>query len=591
MQHHHNLLSYSPAVDHVIDPSPLIVTPDTPLADVITLMGRVRSSCLLTSGNAAPEDSLMGEARAGYVLVVERSQLVGMFTERDVVRLTAAGMNLASVKIREVMTSPVITLELSAFRDIFTALSLLRRHHIRHLPIVESQVQLVGVVTPDSIRQVMQPTNLLKWQCVAEVMIAQIIQAPPSASVLSLAQLMAKHRVSCVVITEADRENLIRPVGIFTERDLVQMQTIGLDLSQNQAETVMSTPLFCVSPEDTLWTVHQEMQRRYVQRIVVTGSAGNLLGIVTQTSLLQAFDPVEMYGTVELLQQLVEVRTSELSNANHQLQREILERKRAEEELQKALEKEKELSDLKSRFAGMVSHEFRNPLTTIINLADLLKYYSHRLTDEKKLKYLNHIEASAKDMNKLIDELLVIAKAEAGKLDFKPALLNLVQWCAELIEEIQLVYDNRNAIAFESYGVDTDVYLDEKLLRHILTNLLTNAIKYSSPGSTVHFELWFQAGDAVFQIQDSGIGIPVEDRERLFESFHRAKNVGNIPGTGLGLTIAKKCVELHGGKIAVKSEVGVGTTFTISVPLYKGISIPKRNSSGSAVTHYMNEGC
>ncbi|MFE1746221.1 CBS domain-containing protein [Coleofasciculus sp. H7-2] len=591
MQHHHNLLSYSPAVDHVIDPSPLIVTPDTPLADVITLMGRVRSSCLLTSGNAAPEDSLMGEARAGYVLVVERRQLVGMFTERDVVRLTAAGMNLASVKIREVMTSPVITLELSAFRDIFTALSLLRRHHIRHLPIVESQVQLVGVVTPDSIRQVMQPTNLLKWQCVAEVMIAQIIQAPPSASVLSLAQLMAKHRVSCVVITEADRENLIRPVGIFTERDLVQMQTIGLDLSQNQAETVMSTPLFCVSPEDTLWTVHQEMQRRYVQRIVVTGSAGNLLGIVTQTSLLQAFDPVEMYGTVELLQQLVEVRTSELSNANHQLQREILERKRAEEELQKALEKEKELSDLKSRFAGMVSHEFRNPLTTIINLADLLKYYSHRLTDEKKLKYLNHIEASAKDMNKLIDELLVIAKAEAGKLDFKPALLNLVQWCAELIEEIQLVYDNRNAIAFESYGVDTDVYLDEKLLRHILTNLLTNAIKYSSPGSTVHFELWFQAGDAVFQIQDSGIGIPVEDRERLFESFHRAKNVGNIPGTGLGLTIAKKCVELHGGKIAVKSEVGVGTTFTISVPLYNGISIPKRNSSGCAVTHYMNEGC
>ncbi len=122
-------------------------------------------------------------------------------------------------------------------------------------------------------------------------------------------------------------------------------------------------------------------------------------------------------------------------------------------------------------------------------------------------------------------------------------------------------------------GRYTNACLDEKLLQHILTNLLTNAIKYSPQGSTVHFDLTCQDRELIFQIQDEGIGIPPEDRERLFESFHRAANVKNIPGTGLGLAIVKRCVDLQGGKIAVTSQVGVGTTFTVTLPLNNQIPV------------------
>jgi signal transduction histidine kinase len=137
------------------------------------------------------------------------------------------------------------------------------------------------------------------------------------------------------------------------------------------------------------------------------------------------------------------------------------------------------------------------------------------------------------------------------------------------VEELQLSGGSEHTIVFTCQLSYLEGCLDEKLLRHILSNLLINAIKYSPTGSTVNFELICQKDLVIFQIQDSGIGIPCEDQQRLFESFHRANNVGNIPGTGLGLAIVKKSVDLHGGKISVKSEVGVGTAFTVTIPLSK----------------------
>jgi signal transduction histidine kinase len=138
--------------------------------------------------------------------------------------------------------------------------------------------------------------------------------------------------------------------------------------------------------------------------------------------------------------------------------------------------------------------------------------------------------------------------------------------CRHLVEEIKLSTGNKHAIAFGIQGQCTTVDMDENLLRYILSNLLSNAIKYSPAGSTVQFELFCQDAAVIFQIQDEGIGIPAEDVGQLFTSFHRAKNVGSIPGTGLGLAIVKQCVDLHGGVIAVASEVGVGTTFTVTLP-------------------------
>lgn len=174
-------------------------------------------------------------------------------------------------------------------------------------------------------------------------------------------------------------------------------------------------------------------------------------------------------------------------------------------------------------------------------------------------------------MTQLLNDVLLIGKAEAGKIEYKPTLLNLGKICQDIAEEVQAITSTKHTIAFSSVGQSNDVFIDEKLLRHIVTNLLTNAVKYSPAGGTVQFNLICDREVAILSIQDQGIGIPPEDQEKLFESFHRATNVSTIPGTGLGLVIVKKSVDLHGGKIAVKSEVGIGTTFIVTLPLNKQV--------------------
>lgn len=245
--------------------------------------------------------------------------------------------------------------------------------------------------------------------------------------------------------------------------------------------------------------------------------------------------------------------------------RNITARKRAEAEMHHTLAKEKELSELKSRFVTMTSHEFRTPLTTILSSAELMEDFGYQWSEEKKLIHLRRIATTVKHMNQLLDDVLLIGKAEAGKLDCHPTALDIVQFCHDLVEEMQMITDS-HTIEFNYQSGSSDVALDEKLLRHILINLISNAIKYSPTSSTISFKLSTEAEKVKFWVQDRGIGIPPGDREQLFQSFYRASNVGTISGTGLGLAIVKRAVDLHGGEIAVESEVGVGTTFIVSLP-------------------------
>lgn len=268
-------------------------------------------------------------------------------------------------------------------------------------------------------------------------------------------------------------------------------------------------------------------------------------------------------GTLCVIDRIPRHLTSEQIEALKALGRQVI----TQMELRLALEKEKELNELKSRFISITSHEFRTPLTTILGSAELLEHYSHKWSQEKKLVHFKRIHSNVQHLVQLLNDVLIIGQAEAGKLEFNPEPLDVVQFCCSLVEELQLSGGSEHTIAFSCQLPDLKGCLDEKLLRHILSNLLSNAIKYSPTGSTVKFKLVGQNGQAIFQIQDEGIGIPEEDQQHLFESFHRAKNVVNIPGTGLGLTIVKRSVDLHGGKISVKSEVGVGTTFTVTIPL------------------------
>ena len=252
------------------------------------------------------------------------------------------------------------------------------------------------------------------------------------------------------------------------------------------------------------------------------------------------------------------------------VQLDITQRKRAEEETRRALAKEKELGELKSRFVSMTSHEFRTPLSTILSSAELLEHYGSKWTDERKLVHFHRIQTAVQNMTYLMDSVLFIGRAEAGKLEFNPVSLELVQFCRDLVEEMQLSAGPQHAINFVSQDERIQARVDEKLLRQILANLISNAVKYSPQGSTVHCELACQPDQAIFRVKDAGIGIPPEDQTRLFETFQRAKNVGNISGTGLGLTIVKKCVDLHGGTIGVESQLGAGTTFTVVLPIMCG---------------------
>jgi len=284
----------------------------------------------------------------------------------------------------------------------------------------------------------------------------------------------------------------------------------------------------------------------------------------------------------EELERRVEEQTNELRQKNQYLQGEIAERQRLEEELRNALAKEKELGELKSNIISVVSHEYRTPLTTILSSTELLEQYSHQWHDEKKQRHFQRIQTSVHRLTQLVNDVLLINKAEAGKLEFNPVPLNLLALCRELVEDLQLTAKTQHIISFDCQGSCSSAYLDDRLVRQLLTNLLSNAIKYSPEGGNIQFDLVFEHDSAVietsagalmrtsavtFRIRDQGIGIPPEDQAQLFDAFYRSSNVGTISGTGLGLAIVKKCVDLHGGQIGVESEVGLGTTFTVIIPL------------------------
>ncbi|AFY69950.1 multi-sensor signal transduction histidine kinase [Thalassoporum mexicanum PCC 7367] len=256
--------------------------------------------------------------------------------------------------------------------------------------------------------------------------------------------------------------------------------------------------------------------------------------------------------------------------------RDISDRKQAEADIIRALQAEKELNQLKTGFISAVSHEFRTPLTTINLSAELLNG-QRLLTDEKRGKYYQRIFASVSEMVNMLDDLLLLNKAEAKALHYQPKPLKLGDFCQELVDSFQMSLGDRNPIQLMGEFNNSIVEMDENLIRHILSNLISNAAKYSPKNHSVNLTLHCYEDKANFVVEDQGIGISEADLPRLFEAFYRSKNVGNIKGTGLGLAIVKKCVELHGGKIEVESEVGVGTKFSIVLPTQaiKSLSNPK----------------
>ncbi len=267
---------------------------------------------------------------------------------------------------------------------------------------------------------------------------------------------------------------------------------------------------------------------------------------------------------------LLSAETIQLNDTPHMLSMaiDITQRKRAEEELLRTLEREKELSQLKSNFVSMVSHEFRTPLGIIQSSAELLREFHQRMPPTERDDQLESISRNTRRMAGMMEGVLVLSRLEAGKLSFKPAPIDVNLFCRRVVDEILSATNRKCLIELSLNSVPPNAQADEQLLGHIFTNLLSNAVKYSEPGATVSFVVERQQQDAVCVVRDRGIGIAEAEQPQLFKAFHRGGNVGSRPGTGLGLLLVKRCAELHGGKVEVNSKIGDGTTVTVRLPIF-----------------------
>lgn len=259
--------------------------------------------------------------------------------------------------------------------------------------------------------------------------------------------------------------------------------------------------------------------------------------------------------------------------------RDISHQKQVEQELRKALEREKELNELKTSFTSIVSHEFRTPLSVILTSSDFLIHYFDRIDDTRRQEKLQNISRQVQRLVRLMNDVLTITRAEKVGFDFHPRLLDLAALSQEIIDDVKVGYSQDIPIELSLEGNCHSVVADDFLFSHILQNLVSNAIKYSKVGGRVQVHLRCSDTGLSLSIEDQGIGIPVQNHDKLFETFHRASNVGQIQGTGIGLTIVKQAVDAHNGTIEFTSVEGVGTTFVVKLPLIDQNQIGERNEN------------
>lgn len=244
----------------------------------------------------------------------------------------------------------------------------------------------------------------------------------------------------------------------------------------------------------------------------------------------------------------------------------ITETKESMKELEQILEREKDLNILKTRFISMISHEMRTPLTSIMLSADLLKRYEGTWNLEEREKHFDRIQKTVLNLTHLLENVLTVGRLEAGRFELTRETIDLQSLTQAIIENVQLIRGVQDKIDFIYKGGCSNVRVDENLVVLIITNLLSNALKYTLNDKKVILELFGNDKDIIFRIKDQGIGIPTEDQNKIFDTFFRGSNTNGVNGYGLGLSIVKKCVEAHNGKIFVESIENIGTTFTVIIP-------------------------
>jgi PAS domain S-box-containing protein len=343
------------SLEQMIERAPITVSADALLSQVIALMSQVQgSNCTLPEPGKSPRLDWIAQ-RSSCVLVMAESQLVGMLTERDIVKLSAYGARLSGLRVAEVMSRNVITVSLADAQAAQNAFRLFSQQKIRYLPVLDGQGQLLGLVTPTQLGHLLQSMPLLKRYHVTRVMNTQVAYAPSTSSLLEIAQLLAKSRANSVLIVEtaggASMRSLegqhLKPLGIMTERDIVRCRDLELNFSQVRAARMMNAPLLCLQPSDSLWVAQQQMQAHLVQRLAVVDDRGELQGVITQASLLQVLEPSDFATIVAALEHQVKAHQQKpqatfqpanspvIQGVQKGLQREVPARQRIQTALQK----------------------------------------------------------------------------------------------------------------------------------------------------------------------------------------------------------------------------------------------------------------
>lgn len=267
------------------------------------------------------------------------------------------------------------------------------------------------------------------------------------------------------------------------------------------------------------------------------------------------------------LEELVKLKTQELKAANDELFNKIEKQKEYELILHKSLEKEQELSEMKSRFISTTSHEFRTPLTAVRSSAEMIKKFGQKWNDEKKNEHLNRIITSVEYLTILLDDILILSRAESGKISFNPSKIDINSFAKECLTDVKAFFTEKHQLKYICKLKQKEFILDPKLMKFIFSNLLSNAAKYSPDGGKIELNITKEKKDLKIEVSDEGIGILKEDFNKVFDSFYRTKQGEIFAGNGLGLAIVKRAVELHNGEIKLESELGKGTKFTVQIPI------------------------
>ncbi|MGK7912174.1 MAG: ATP-binding protein [Synechococcus sp.] len=372
-----------------------------------------------------------------------------------------------------------------------------------------------------------------------------------------------------------DSGQVVAGIGIDIELDYVQFMRRGILIETLQWYAIAYVILFGI----VYW-----ISGVLTKNLTSLTHSARLIGSGDYDSGVQFDAPSRFPDEMNTLAEVMEATLDQI-RTREQL---IIEVQQTEDEMRHALEEERELNELTSRFISMVSHELRTPLTVIRTSSELLEHYGNQIASAKRKEYYQRIQGAIKTMAQLIEDVLVAGKAEAGKLKFHPVKIDVSKFCKDTLEEIRLGLQKACTITFEYHGTETSACVDPKLLHIILTNLIFNAVKYSDRDTPVSLEVFWLNEQIIFEIRDCGIGIPSADQPHLFQPFHRARNVGTIRGTGLGLAIVKHCVDYHKGQITVVSTEGVGTSFVVKLPAQPAVEVRSEAGRDGATGENLN---